>query len=138
MENLQMAKFPDIDIVNRTKMFYYTLSVPPYTDQFLIEGNMGFPYYYRIEIRFIDVEYLACAFYLDETYAWRKATPEEAQAVFSMFSDGESRATVYCLEEISRPHQRVPRKYFIVAHAVEITVYYDANNASHVASLGLS
>jgi hypothetical protein len=144
VENMQTKTFTDIDIVNRAGMYDYHLTIPDSEEDLLILGNRGYPHYYRIEILFLEVEYLACAFDIDDTYIWRIASPEETKAIHRAFSwqdssDPDIHCIVYCLEEGSHLplKRREARKFFIAARGVEITISYDANNPSHVASLGL-
>jgi hypothetical protein len=142
MENMQTKKFTDIDIVNRVRMRYYYLNMPD-SDELCISGNNGYPEYYRMEIFFEEVEYIACGLYIDESYQWRLASPEERKSMleaFAEFPDVEesySHTIVYCLEEMFPPLGKGPRKYFVAAHSVEIVLYYDANNPRHLAGLDL-
>lgn len=142
MENMQTKKFTDIDIVNRVCMRYYYLNMPD-SDELCISGNNGYPEYYRIEIVFKEAEYIACGLYIDETYHWRLASPEERKSVleaFAEFPDPEkaySHTIVYCIEEMYPPLGKESRKYFIAARSVEIILYYDANNPHHLAGLEL-
>lgn len=140
MENMQTKKFTDIDIVNRVGTRYYFLAMPD-SDELCISGNNGYPEYYRIEIFFKEVEYIACGLYIDEAYHWRIASPEERKSVleaFAEFPDVEKsyrHTIVYCIEESGQPSYVKPRKYFIAAHSVEIILHYDANNPHHLAWL---
>ena len=141
MENMQTKKFTDIDIVNRAGLRYYHMAIHE-TDNLIIMGDNGYPNYYRMEIRFIAVKYLACVFCIDDIYFWRIASPEETKTVLSAFStslfpERDSHVVVYCLEEIGQSSQRKTRKFFIAARAVEIIAHYDANNPHHLGPLGI-
>ena len=119
----------------------------------VFRGDRGEPEYYRAEIAFKTVTYLNCPFYLAGHVHWRLARQDESRAVFpanTIFEAGvkyrRQRSWVYCFEiEASADHhqpspslnsreepsqqvQLARRTFFIVADAVEISVYYQGDD----------
>lgn len=136
---MEKRKFADIAILNHIKMLDYRIEAQEEYN-LLVIGDRGYPHYYRVEITFIGVEYIACTFHIEDNYTWRLASSEETKAVVRAFSDGDELIIVYCIEEdlsgYHHPPQREAHKFFIAAHAVEVIVYYDANNPNHLLALG--
>lgn len=105
-----------------------------------ITGDRGYPHYYRVDLQFFDVNYIACAPFFGSTFRFRQATEQEVATLYKDYVEDLPRV-VYCFEEdLSqwRPMpQRKARTFFIVAICVEITILYDEENAAHLLYLGL-
>ena len=126
--------FTDIADVNRIWVENYTIaSIESFDEESLvITGDQGYPDYLRIDVKFIAPQYLACATHFDGEVLWRIASEEEAKLVRQTYKDN-SHINVYCVEEnfsaFLPPHpNRKPRKFFIAAVRVEITVFYGGKN----------
>ncbi len=147
VNRLQMYQYV-CDVQNRQKVPDYLRRTK---DRVAFTGDRGEPEAYRAEISFQAVEYLACPFRLPFNYHWRIATSDERKKAVLAYGvcDTEIKSTlqqtqVYCLEEdFSVYHhnvptnflpvwgeyhpfrpQRVPHTFFIIAHSVEIVVYF--------------
>lgn len=136
---MAIRKSSEITDVNKLGMYdFYLESANGYDETVLIRGDRGYPQYYRVELHFFDVEYLACAPSFDDTYRFRPATEQEATTVYKDYLENPHRA-VYCFEEDlsqwSPMPQRKAHTFFIVASRVEVTIYYDAENAHHLLKL---
>ena len=98
----------------------------------LLVGDRGYRDHYRVELKFFDVVYVACATSFTDmgTFQFRFATVQEIAEIQTCA--GDEVVTVYCFEEDSirrvSPLERQPRRFFIAAGRVEIRVYYGGDH----------
>ncbi|HZU69768.1 MAG TPA: hypothetical protein VFA09_21020 [Ktedonobacteraceae bacterium] len=113
--------------INKLGMFYFYLKAFEQGDNILIlliTGDRGFPKAYNVEIRLYSITYIACPTYFEEEFYWRMATDEEA-AEIQVYAEMLPDARIYCLEErLPQWIKRPPRKYFLAAASIEITLLY--------------
>jgi hypothetical protein len=135
---MAIRKSSEITDVNKLGMHdFYLETANGYDETVLISGDKGYPHYYRVELHFFDVEYLACApsFGNMGTFQFRQATEPEATAIYEDFLEYPPQV-VYCFEEDLSRWSPVPKrkahKFFIAASRVEITIHYDAENVHHL------
>lgn len=136
MGNAEMKPEPysDITVLHWLQIFDYFFRERSYERVFIHAiGD-----YQWAEITFHQVEYMSCPTYLGCNYRWRLALPEEAEKVFETYitsdADGERarrECAVYAVDEslnVYNPRpQRMPYTFYLVAHRVEILLYYGKN-----------
>ncbi len=137
--HLERRRFTDITLMNWLRMDDHWFREINHESIF-ISADQGWASYYRAELFFREVEYMSCPAYLPNNIEWRMATRGEAETVLGRYviSDAEREHAchechVYCMDEVlsvyspaSRP-QRDPHTFYIVAHSLEILVYYGGN-----------
>lgn len=132
----------DIADVNKLNMSDFAVTfLNGYEDILVVNGDMGRPQRFRVEIRFIDVAYVACApSFLGWVYSFRMATEEEAEK--SRFYADDDDIPVYCFEEqvkrLSPPLERDARNFFIAAKKIHVTLYYHEDSIPYLEKQNLS
>jgi hypothetical protein len=98
---------------------------PDSTPNLVVQASDGYWEHFGAEITFINVGYIACAcFFLFVDL--RQASLQECPVA------GEYPGyNIYCFEETNQP----PRRYYIVARDIEITVHYAGENIETVFGL---
>ncbi len=73
---MAIKKLHEITDVNKLGMHDFRIEAVDGYDRVLISGDRGYPHYYRVELAFFDVDYLACApsFGAMGTFHFRYAT----------------------------------------------------------------
>lgn len=109
-------------------------------EKLVIVGDRGYRHYYRVELIFLDVAYIACATsFIDMgTFQFKIAEGKDRELIMDNIHEKEY-ITVYSFEEdISRwerPPSRKARKFFIASGSVEITVYYGGDSLDELFKL---
>lgn len=128
---MKSKRFTDIAVMNWVQIFDYFFQEIDHERIFIHAAGD----YIYAELIFHHVEYMSCPTYLGFNFRWRVAPPDEAERVFEAYilSDvdrerARRECTVYCIDEnlnVYRPRpQRTPYTFYIVAHRVEIVVYW--------------
>jgi hypothetical protein len=135
---MAIRKSSEITDVNKLGMYdFYLITANGYDETVLISDDRGYPQYYRVELQFFDVEYIACAptFGNMGTFQFRQATEQEAATIYEGYLEYPPQM-VYCFEEDLFRWNPMPKrkahKFFIVASRVEITIHYEAENVNHL------
>ncbi|HZO74307.1 MAG TPA: hypothetical protein VFB60_19045 [Ktedonobacteraceae bacterium] len=136
MGNAEMKPEPysDITVLHWLQILDYSFREISYERVFI----QAIEDYRWAELIFHQVEYMSCPTYLGGNYRWRLALPKEAEKVFEMYimSDADrerarDECTVYCVDEslnVYNPRpQRTPYTFYLVAHRVEILLYWGEN-----------
>lgn len=114
---MQIRKLGQLSYVNSLPIYIFQMQSLKDRELIIIADN-GFPENFKVEFKFIEVNYIAC-FTSFNNMQFRILTKQENPLPYWDPID-----TLFCFEEFASYLSKEPERYFITAQNLEISVHY--------------